>query len=119
MLTLVTPMTKRLDVIQAISHVEVGKAVDRFDMIRVRGLGGNRHRAATAIKAVTDQSLPLEVSASWPSTIMEDKSGLPFVVFQVRLFGAGLIRLWRRVVIRRRRVLEVGQSCLLYTSRCV
>ena len=85
-------MTKRLDVVQAVRHVEVGKAVDRFNMVRVRGLGGNRNRAPTAIKAVADQSLPLEVSAAWPLTVGEEEIRLPFVVFRVRLLTAGLIR---------------------------
>ena len=85
-------------------------------MVRLRGLGRNRDPTAPAMKAVADQCLPLEVSLTWPPTIWEDKRGLPFVVFQVRLFGAGLIRLWRRVVIRRRRVLEVGQSTVLVNT---
>ena len=109
MLTLVTPMTKRLDVVQAVRHVEVGKAVDRFNMVRVRGLGGNRNRAPTAIKVIADQSLPLEVSAAWPLTVGEEESRLPFVVFRVRLLTAGLIRGGRPRVVGRFRIMEVGQ----------
>jgi hypothetical protein len=89
-----TQVTKCLNVVQAVRHFEVGKAVDRDDMVRVRGLGGNRDPAATATKAVADQCLPLEVSAAWPGTFAEDNSGLPFVVFQVRVVGTGFIRLW-------------------------
>lgn len=77
-------------------------------MIRLRGLGSNGDRAATAMEAVTDQCLPFEVSATWPGTFREDERGLPFVVFQVPLIPAGLVRFRRRVVITRRRILEAG-----------
>ena len=86
--------TQGLDVVQAVRHVEVGKTVDRDDVIRTRGLGCDHDRASTAMKAVADQSLPLEVSASGPPTIGEYESSFPFVVFRVRLVTAGLI--WLR-----------------------
>src|ERR1700690_4349190 len=89
--TIVTTQTQSLDVVQIVRHREVGKAVDGFDMICVRSFGGDRNCASTAMKAVADQSLPLEVSATGPVTLMVDESRLPFIVFRV-LVTAGLIR---------------------------
>ena len=84
--------TKRLDVVQVVRHRKVGKAVDRYDMIRMRSAGGNHHSASTAVKAVANQSRPLEVSAT-RSTFVADESHLPLIVFQVALAVARLIRL--------------------------
>ena len=85
--------TQGLDVVQVVRHREVGKAVDRDDMVRVRGLGSDRDRAPTAVKAVANQSLPLEVSATRSSLLVVNESRFPLVVFQVALAIASLIRL--------------------------
>ena len=63
---LVASKTKGLDVIQAVRHFEVGKAVDRFGMVRLRGLGRNRDPAATAMKAVANQAFHLRSSQPGP-----------------------------------------------------
>lgn len=43
-----------------------------------------------AMKAVTDQCLPCESSASMSGTIQEHESGLRFFVFQIWLIPSGL-----------------------------
>jgi hypothetical protein len=85
--------TQGLDVVQVVRHREVGKAVDRFDMVRVRSLGRNHDSAPSAMKAVANQSPPLEVSATWSAVLVVDESRFPLVVFQVSLAAARLIRL--------------------------
>jgi hypothetical protein len=60
----------------------------------MRGLGCHHDRATTAVKAVANQSLPLEVSASGTTTLVVDESRLPLSVFRVWLVATRLIRLW-------------------------
>ena len=79
-------------------------------MVRLRGLEGNLNPTATATKAVAFQCFPLEVSASRPGTIWEDERGFPFVVFQIELITAGMIRLGRFAVVRRSRILKTFQD---------
>jgi len=88
-------------------------------MVRARSLGCDHDRAPSAMKAVADQSLPLEISLTWPPAVWEDKRGLPFVIFRARLVRAGLIQFRRRVVIRRLSILEAGQTTILVNSNGV
>ena len=90
-LELVTSETERLDVIQAVRQFEVRKAVYRYDVVRLRGLGSDHDRAATAVKAVSNQRLPFEVSTTW-SALVVDEGRLPLIVFQVTSAVARLIR---------------------------
>jgi len=80
-------------------------------------LGRDLDPAATAMEAVADQSLPLEVPAARPSAIREVECNLHFVVFQIRLIRAWLIRFRRCVIVVPARILEAGERTVhVYTN---
>ena len=78
-------------------------------MIRVRGLGCNHDRAATAMKTVANQSLPLEVHASGTLTLVEAVICFQFGVGVVWLGVSRLIRLRCSIIEHRRGTAESGQ----------
>ena len=74
---------------------------------------------ATAVEAVADQSLQLEVSASGSISVREDKRSLPFVIFQLGLAAVRSIGLWGRREVRPGHILEPRQSTLLVNAKGV
>ncbi len=51
--------------------LEVGKAVDRLNMICVRCVGGDGDATVPTVKAVADQCLPFEVGLASPTRFAE------------------------------------------------
>jgi hypothetical protein len=64
MLLLVAPLTQRLQIEQVIGLGEIGETVNRFDVVRFRGLNRDSAPALTASVAIAKERPRLEIHAA-------------------------------------------------------
>ncbi len=95
MLFLVAPLTQRLQIKQVIGLGEIGETVNRFDVVRFRGLSRDSAPALTASVAIAKERQRLEIHATGALPIFVlPNFGFPVDIIEVAT-STGVVRLWR------------------------